>query len=502
MPDITTPRPIPAPATRTVAVVLAGGSGQRIGLATPKQLLKIAGKTILEHTLAIFERAERVDEVVVMMNPGFVTDAQNIVDRAGLTKVTQVIPGGTSRNATTQLALDALDHLPAPTTNVLFHDAVRPMLSQRVIDDCVTALETHEAVDVAIPSSDTIIEVDDGLITDVPTRSRLRRGQTPQAFRLSAIRDAYARAWEDPGFEATDDCSVVLRYTPEVPIHVVAGEEQNMKVTQPVDIFIADKLFQLATSATPEYSEEDYDRGLSGRTVVVFGGSYGIGAGVADLAERHGARVFRYSRSATRTNVANPDDVAGALEQAHAATGRFDEAVTTARAAIAAAWSYVREGWRASTIGSTSSSGRPSRFGSFSGRRPLAPRRTASARRSRHASSGADANISPSLLRRFFEKLKRQDDSIIEHRDADWLREGYRFLSRVRNRLYLLKVRNVDVMPTAPQVLETLALSMGYPRGGWQELEDDRRRHARHVRRVTERLFYGVDPTFSPFDDR
>ncbi|WP_431870217.1 SDR family NAD(P)-dependent oxidoreductase [Nocardiopsis eucommiae] len=330
MPDITTPRPIPAPATRTVAVVLAGGSGQRIGLATPKQLLKIAGKTILEHTLTIFERAERVDEVIVMMNPGFVTDAQSIVDRAGLSKVTQVIPGGTSRNATTQLALDALAHLPAATTNVLFHDAVRPMLSQRIIEDCVTALETHEAVDVAIPSSDTIIEVDDELITDVPQRSRLRRGQTPQAFRLSTIRDAYAHAWEDPGFEATDDCSVVLRYSPDVPIHVVAGEEQNMKVTQPVDIFIADKLFQLATSATPELSEDDYERQLSGRTVVVFGGSYGIGAGVADLAEKHGARVFRYSRSATRTNVANPDDVAGALEQAYTATGRVDFVVNTA----------------------------------------------------------------------------------------------------------------------------------------------------------------------------
>jgi 2-C-methyl-D-erythritol 4-phosphate cytidylyltransferase len=314
-----------------VAVVLAGGSGQRIGLATPKQLLKIAGKTILEHTLDVLERAERVDEVIVMMNPGFITDAQNIVDKAGLSKVTQVIPGGTSRNATTQLALDTLDHLPAQTTNVLFHDAVRPMLSQRVIGDCITALETYEAVDVAIPSSDTIIEVDDdNVITGIPDRSRLRRGQTPQAFRLSAIRDAYARAWEDPDFEATDDCSVVLRYTPDVPIHVVAGEEQNMKVTQPVDIFIADKLFQLATSATPDHTEQDYTRELSGKTVVVFGGSYGIGAGVADLAEKHGARVFRYSRSATRTNVANPTDVAQALDQAHAATGRIDYVVNTA----------------------------------------------------------------------------------------------------------------------------------------------------------------------------
>lgn len=323
-------RPTSASAHRTVAVVLAGGSGQRIGLATPKQLLKIAGKSILEHTLAVFEQAPRVDEVVVMMNPGFVSDAEAIVRGAGLSKVTRVLPGGTSRNATTQLALDALAHLPAETTNVLFHDAVRPMLSQRVVDDCVTALESFEAVDVAIPSSDTIIEVDDDVITDVPVRSRLRRGQTPQGFRLATIRDAYARAWDDPGFEATDDCTVVLRYSPGVPIHVVAGEEQNMKVTQPVDIFIADKLFQLASSATPEFSDDDYAARLAGTTVVVFGGSYGIGAGVADLAEKHGARVFRYSRGTTRTNVANPDDVAAALEQAHSATGRVDYVVNTA----------------------------------------------------------------------------------------------------------------------------------------------------------------------------
>ncbi|MEU0490619.1 bifunctional cytidylyltransferase/SDR family oxidoreductase [Nocardiopsis sp. NPDC006139] len=316
--------------TRTVAIVLAGGSGQRIGLATPKQLLKIAGKTILEHTLEIFEQAPRVDEVLVMMNPGFVNDAEEIVRKAGLTKVARVLPGGTSRNATTQLALDALSHYSAENTNVLFHDAVRPLLSQRVIDDCVTALETYRAVDVAIPSSDTIIEVDDDVITDVPTRARLRRGQTPQGFRLSAIRDAYAKAWADPGFEATDDCTVVLRYTPDVPIHVVAGEEQNMKVTQPVDIFIADKLFQLSSAATPEFTEEDYAARLVGRTVVVFGGSYGIGAGIADLAEKHGARVFRYSRSATRTDVANPADIAGALEQAHSATGRIDYVVNTA----------------------------------------------------------------------------------------------------------------------------------------------------------------------------
>jgi [glutamine synthetase] adenylyltransferase / [glutamine synthetase]-adenylyl-L-tyrosine phosphorylase len=83
-----------------------------------------------------------------------------------------------------------------------------------------------------------------------------------------------------------------------------------------------------------------------------------------------------------------------------------------------------------------------------------------------------------------------QDADLLEHRDAAWLREGYRFLSELRNRRYLLRHRDVDVLPQAAHTLETLARAMGYGRGGWQELEEDRRRHARHVRRVCLELFY------------
>lgn len=85
-----------------------------------------------------------------------------------------------------------------------------------------------------------------------------------------------------------------------------------------------------------------------------------------------------------------------------------------------------------------------------------------------------------------------QDQDVIEHRDADWLREGWRFVTALRNRMALLKVRDVDVMPSGGRQLELLARALGRPRGGWQELEEDRLRHARHVRSVAERLFYGV----------
>ena len=323
--------------TRTTAVILAGGTGQRVGLSIPKQLLKIAGKAVIEHTLAIFEQSDAIDDIIVLMAPGYVPDVEKIVAKAGFRKVTQVMEGGETRNDTTERAISALGEElePGQDRNVLFHDAVRPLISQRVIADCAEALTRYQAVDVAIPSADTIIVTrthgDDGeFITDVPDRSRLRRGQTPQAFRLSTIRRAYEVAGDDPNFQATDDCSVVLKYLPDVPIYVVPGDEHNLKVTTPVDVFIADKLFQLASTAAPGQSDEAaYRELLAGKTLVVFGGSYGIGADIAALAEGYGAKVFALGRSTTGTHVEDPEHIDDALSRAYAETGRIDYVVNT-----------------------------------------------------------------------------------------------------------------------------------------------------------------------------
>ncbi|AVT32825.1 2-C-methyl-D-erythritol 4-phosphate cytidylyltransferase [Plantactinospora sp. BC1] len=315
--------------TRTVAVVLAGGTGTRVGLGIPKQLLKIAGKPILEHTVAVFENAPEIDDIIVLMAPGFLDEARQIVEKAGFRKVSQVIEGGDTRNATTRLALAAIG---PDDCNVLFHDAVRPLLSPRIVRECVNALWTHSAVDVAIPSADTIIQVDDDdCITDIPVRSRLRRGQTPQAFRSRTIRAAYELAGQDPEFSATDDCGVVLRYLPEVPIKVIEGSDENIKVTHPVDVHLADKLFQLAAAQAPRLVDERaYVEELSGRTVVVFGGSEGIGQRLAEVARGYGADVFPVSRSSTGTHVERGEDVAAALRGAFEATGRIDHVVVTA----------------------------------------------------------------------------------------------------------------------------------------------------------------------------
>ena len=315
---------------RNVAVVLAGGTGTRVGLSIPKQLIKIAGKPIIEHTIAALQMSPVVDEIIVMMAPGYLDDVRAIVRRGGYSKVSKILEGAGTRNDTTRAALAALGE---DECNVLLHDAVRPLVSQTILAANVEALRTYDAVDTAITSADTVIEVDEeaGTIANVLPRYRLRRGQTPQSFRLSTIRAAYEKAAQDASFAATDDCTVVLRYLPEVPIAVVPGHERNMKVTDPIDVYIADKLFQSTSADTPAaLTAEEYRARLEGRTVVVFGGSYGIGGDIADLAARYGATVKTFSRSTTATHVERRADIAAAARSVLAETGRVDFVVNAA----------------------------------------------------------------------------------------------------------------------------------------------------------------------------
>ncbi len=313
---------------RNIAVLLAGGVGTRVGLDIPKQLIKIAGRPIMEHTLAVLNAHDDVDEIIIMMAPGHLDAVREIVRSGDYEKVSQILEGADTRNDTTLRALAAL---PEGECNVLLHDAVRPLVSDRIITDCFRALETHNAVDVAIPSADTIIEVDaENTIRDIPPRANLRRGQTPQAFKASVIKAAYEIAGRDANFVATDDCTVVLRYLPDETIWVVAGEERNMKVTEPIDVYIADKLFQLTSSSGQEAHPDGSLEGLRGKTVLVFGGSYGIGADIAALAGRYGANVATFSRSTTGTNVQRREDVAKAAKETVGRFGSIDFVVNTA----------------------------------------------------------------------------------------------------------------------------------------------------------------------------
>jgi ribitol-5-phosphate 2-dehydrogenase (NADP+) / D-ribitol-5-phosphate cytidylyltransferase len=237
---------------RTVAVVLAGGTGQRFGGDRPKQLRVLAGRTLLEHSVAAFEQAPDVDAIMVVMPAGLAGQAgQQLAAGHDYRKVTAVIEGGATRTDSTRCAIAALGETEC---NVLFHDAARPLVDQRIIADCVSALAADQAIGVAVPSADTIVEVSGGVVTGMPRRDTLARCQTPQGFRLSVIRRAYQLADADPGFgqrPATDDCGIVHRYLPDVPVRLVPGSEHNIKITYPDDLEVAEALLRLRERRPP-----------------------------------------------------------------------------------------------------------------------------------------------------------------------------------------------------------------------------------------------------------
>ena len=223
-----------------VAVLLAGGSGRRMGGPEPKQFIMVSGRSILEHSIRAFHSHEQVDEIVIVAHADYIDRIREIA--APYPKVKHIVPGGKERYDSSLAAIGIYRSVRSDL-NLLIHDAVRPLVSQRIISDCIAALATYKAVDVAIPCTDTIVEVNaEGHICHITPRAMLRNVQTPQCFRIETIAEAYEKGLADPDFITTDDCGVVHRYLPEEPIYVVEGETTNIKVTYPEDLILAEKI--------------------------------------------------------------------------------------------------------------------------------------------------------------------------------------------------------------------------------------------------------------------
>ena len=231
----------------TVGVILAAGSGSRTGLSTPKQFLPLGGKTVLEHSVQTFHNHPGIDELVIVVHKDYIDQVQSIVKQNGWNKVKAVLPGGKERYDSSLVAVRA--YADRPDTVMLFHDAARPLVSERIITDTLNAMKTYNAVDVAIPAVDTIVQCnrEGTYMTSIQDRSLLWRMQTPQGFRQKTIARAYDIALKDPQFTATDDCGTVLRYLPEEKVGIVRGSERNIKLTYAADVSLLEFLL-----STPE----------------------------------------------------------------------------------------------------------------------------------------------------------------------------------------------------------------------------------------------------------
>lgn len=307
---------------KNIAIILASGTGTRFRSETPKQFIKLAGKRVIEHTLDCFEQHASIDDILVVTAESQKPLVEEIILQNAYKKVRRIIIGGATRQASTAAGIAAIV---GDNHKVLVHDAVRPLLDHATIDRCLAALETADCIDTVIPPTDTIVQASaENTIANIPDRSILRLGQTPQGFRSGLLREAHKLAFHDSQLKVTDDCGIVLHYG-LAPVVLVEGNVSNIKITHPSDIYLADRLFQLRSATT---SQVDL-RHLKNKVVIVIGASRGIGLACAQLARQHGAVVVEASRH-TGIDVCDRSSINRLFSQIVEQYGRIDFIVNTA----------------------------------------------------------------------------------------------------------------------------------------------------------------------------
>jgi 2-C-methyl-D-erythritol 4-phosphate cytidylyltransferase len=301
-------------------VLLAGGSGARLRSMIPKQFIRVAGKTIVEHSFDCLHRFAPDARIVVTVPADAIEHARELFRGSRA----EVIIGGSSRQASAYAGLKHLeDH---PPKYVILHDSARPFLSHQILHDMTEALEQHDAVDVAIKTSDTIIVERDGFIQSIPKRDHLYRGQTPQGFCYRSLMRSYRELGPDKLTEFTDDCGIYLASHPMGQVRIVQGSSENIKITDAVDLVLADELFRIRQeSLTPNL------KGLSlqGKRAIVFGGSMGIGKAITQVLEEAGAEVYSLSRSRC-CDISDAAQVAACIDRQLRVWGRIDLVVNAA----------------------------------------------------------------------------------------------------------------------------------------------------------------------------
>jgi 2-C-methyl-D-erythritol 4-phosphate cytidylyltransferase len=217
------------------AIVPAAGSGARMGSVEPKQFLRLGGKPILAHTLSALSNLPLLSSIFLVVPEGYISAAGEIVStwsrerRSGAPEIF-IVAGGAERRDS---VYNGLMKLPAECDWVMIHDGVRPFASPGLIEAAWAGARVTGACIVAVPSTDTVKRVQDGLVRETLSRDEIWLVQTPQVFRKQLIVAAYEKAIE-AGWTGTDDASFVERLGGSVSIAL--GERSNIKVTTPEDL--------------------------------------------------------------------------------------------------------------------------------------------------------------------------------------------------------------------------------------------------------------------------
>lgn len=305
---------------QAIGVVLAAGRGLRFGSDKPKQFHNLAGRMIVEYPIEAYMNHAGISEVIVVHPAGFDAEIEAMRKKFGGRKPLRFVTGSTTRPGSTRAVLRAIG-TGAENRKILFHDAVRPFLTRDIIDRCLLALDSFEAVDTVVPAVDTIVMLDEGSewLEAIPPRARLRRGQTPQGFWLDRITEAYDVLDDEQLGRFTDDCGVLLSRFPEVKIAAVDGHENNIKITSPLDMFLAEQLMYAWTAEAPQAPDRVQEKTVA----VLFGGTSGLGLASAERMTSLGWTVEVASRS-TGVDIRDLAAVRSFLEDVRARHGRID----------------------------------------------------------------------------------------------------------------------------------------------------------------------------------
>lgn len=221
--------------------ILAGGTGTRMGIDKPKQFLMLGEKPIIIHTIEKFLLCEKIDRVYVGIHPDWIDYAQDLIDKyIQIDKEIVLVPGGKDRNSTIFNVVDAIEAEFGENEEhiIVTHDSVRPFVTLRIIEENIEAALKYGACDTVIGAVDTIVVSEDGeMISEIPNRTKMFQGQTPQSFKMSMIKKLYYDLTDEEKAILTDACKIcVVR---NVPVKLVRGEVSNMKITTIDDMKMA-----------------------------------------------------------------------------------------------------------------------------------------------------------------------------------------------------------------------------------------------------------------------
>ncbi|MFN2453585.1 MAG: 2-C-methyl-D-erythritol 4-phosphate cytidylyltransferase [Pyrinomonadaceae bacterium] len=228
-----------------IAIIAAAGQGTRMGFGRAKQFLELAGTPVVIHTLKRFEHCEAIDEIIVTLPASDASGFLALAGKYGLRKLARVVTGGATRAESVMRGLQAVR---AATAGIIaVHDGVRPFVTGDEISRTINAAQESGAAVLAAPATDTIKEVENGIVRRTLPRDTLCHALTPQCFRYDLLHRAYEQMTTLNPAEITDDSALVERLG--VAVTIVEGSSRNIKITRPEDLAFAKILLQQMADA-------------------------------------------------------------------------------------------------------------------------------------------------------------------------------------------------------------------------------------------------------------